>query len=90
MLPTNLDALTSTERLIIEQAYLLSQELKAASDSAPKGQLIDRCEQVMLDAGRDFLRRVLEGTLQSGVDAAQEKKGMPADVRVGRPRGTRA
>ena len=36
MLPSNLDSLTPTQRLILEQAYVMVRELEAAADSAPK------------------------------------------------------
>src|SRR3954467_3953919 len=64
MLPSDLDQLTPTQRLIVEQAYVLAKELESAADSAPNGQVIDRCESYLLGHGRDFLRRVLESTLQ--------------------------
>jgi hypothetical protein len=37
MLPTDLDRLTPTQRLIVEQAFVLAKELEAAADSAPEG-----------------------------------------------------
>jgi hypothetical protein len=92
MLPSDLDQLTPTQRLIIEQAYVLAKELETAADSAPDGQVIDRCESFLLGHGRDFLRRVLESSLQSRAEVL-EKKGAPLDsARAGRrddTRGTR-
>ncbi len=92
MLPSDLDQLTPTQRLIVEQAYVLAKELETAADSAPDGQVIDRCESFLLGHGRDFLRRVLESSLQSRAEVL-EKKGAPLDsARVGRrddTRGTR-
>jgi hypothetical protein len=55
-----LDAMTPLQRLIVERALALAQELEATAGSAPTGQIIDRCESLLLDAGRDFLRRVLQ------------------------------
>jgi len=94
MLPPDLDQLTPTQRLIVEQAFVMAQELDAAADSAPEGQVIDRCESFLLGDGRDFLRRVLEATLQSRAEVL-EKKGVPpesapverrVDTRATRPR----
>jgi hypothetical protein len=73
MLPSNLDQLTPTQRLIVEQAYVLAKELETAADSAPDGQVIDRCESFLLGNGRDFLRRVLESTLQSRAETLEKK-----------------
>ena len=81
MLPSNLDSLTPTQRLIVEQAYVMAQELEAAADSAPEGRAIDRCESFLLGNGRDFLRKVLESTLQTRVEVL-EKKGVPPESAV--------
>jgi hypothetical protein len=72
-----LDAMTPLQRLIVERALALAQELEATAGSAPAGQIIDRCESLLLGNGREFLRLALEDTLQAQVDAL-EKKGRPA------------
>jgi hypothetical protein len=90
MLPSNLDSLAPTQRLILEQAYVMAQELDAAADSAPEGQVIDRCESFLLGNGRDFLRKVLESTLQTRA-VVLEKKGVPPEsAHVGRRDATKA
>jgi hypothetical protein len=58
-----LDVQTPLQRLIVERALVLAKELEATADSAPHGQIIDRCESLLLGVGRDFLRRALEDTL---------------------------
>lgn len=92
MLPSDLDSLSPTQRLIVEQAFVLARELESAADSAPDGQIIDRCESLLLGNGRDFLRRVLESTLQSRAELL-EKKGAPLEpvsvARRGGIKGTR-
>ena len=89
MLPSDLDSLTPAQRLIVEQAFVLAKELESAADSAPEGQMIDRCESFLLGNGRDFLRRVLESTLQSR-ESAEKKPALPGVVRVQRRQSTRA
>jgi hypothetical protein len=89
MLPSNLDQLTPTQRLIVEQAYVMAKELDAAADSAPEGQIIDRCESFLLSSGRDFLRRVLESTLQSRAEVLEKKGAPPESAPAGRGVGTR-
>jgi hypothetical protein len=71
------DSLTPTQRLIVERALVLAQKLEATAGSAPTGQIIDRCETLLLDNGREFLRHALEDTLQAQVDDL-EKKPRPA------------
>jgi hypothetical protein len=92
MTQTALNVQTPLQRLIVERALALAQELEATADTAPPGQIIDRCETLLLGAGRDFLRRALEDTLQAKVEDL-EKKGRPlgrvpaarrADTRAGR------
>ena len=82
MLPSNLDSLTPIQRLIVEQAFVLAQELETAAESAPEGQLIDRCESLLLGNGRDFLRRALESTLQSRIGLLEKKPASPESVRA--------
>ena len=90
MLASDLDRLSPTQRLIVEQALVMAKELELAADSAPEGQVIDRCESFMLGFGRDFLRRVLESTIQARAEGL-EKKGVPrVPARVGQRDGTRA
>jgi hypothetical protein len=90
MLPSDLNSLTPTQRLVVEQAFVLAKELETAAESAPDGQVIDRCESLLLGNGRDFLRRVLESTLQCRAELLEKKGAPPESARVGRRRGTRA
>lgn len=90
MLPSDLDSLTPLQRSIVEQAFVMATELESAADSAPDGQVIDRCEAVLMGHGRDFLRRALESTLQSRGESL-EKKGVPPEpAPAARRGGTRA
>ena len=89
MLPANLDQLTPTQRLIVEQAFVMAQELETAADAAPEGQVIDRCESILLGHGRDFLRRSLEATLQSRAEVLEKKGAPPEPVRAGPQHDTR-
>ena len=70
MTASDFDAMTPLQRSIVERALALARELEATAGSAPTGQVIDRCESLLLGAGRDFLRRSLGDTL--------EEKGRPA------------
>ena len=90
MLPSDLDSLTPLQRLIVEQAFVMAKELESAADSAPDGQVIDRCESFLLGHGRDFLRRVLESTLQSRAEFLEKKGAPPEPARVAPRAGTRA
>ncbi len=67
-----LDAMTPLQRLIVERALALAKELEATAGSAPVGQVIDRCESLLLGNGREFLRRALEDALLAQVDALEK------------------
>ncbi len=77
MTAASFDTMTPLQRTIVERALALAKELEATAGSAPHGQVIDRCESLLLGNGREFLRRALEDTLQAQVDVL-EKKGRPA------------
>ena len=89
MLSSDLDSLTSTQRLIVEQALVMAKELEAVSEAAPAGQILDRCESFLLSSGRDFLRKALETTLQTRGEGFEKKGDLRALARVARRDGTR-
>jgi hypothetical protein len=88
-MPTNLECLTPLQRLIVEHALVLAKELEATANSAPAGQVIDRCELLLLGNGRAFLRTALESTIQSQAELLEKKGVPPESARVGRRDGTR-
>jgi hypothetical protein len=83
------DAMTPLQRTIVERALALAKELEATAGSAPDGQVIDRCESLLLGDGREFLRRALEDTLQARVDALEKKAGPPGPAPAVPPAATR-
>ena len=86
MHPSDFNRLTPLQRLIVEQAVAMAQELEATADSAPEGQVLDRCESFLLGNGRAFLRKALESTLQSRAETLEKKGAPPESARV-EPRG---
>jgi hypothetical protein len=89
MLPADLDRLTPFQRLIVERSLVLAIELEKTADSAPSGQVIDRCESFLLNDGRDFLRTLLESTIQTQADILEKKVDRPESASAGRRGGTR-
>jgi len=81
--------MTPLQRLIVERALPLAKELEATAGSAPAGQVIDRCESLLLGNGREFLRRALEDTLQAQVDTLEKKPRPVGSAPVARPAATR-
>ena len=54
------DNLTAQERLIAEQAILNFRELNQTCDEAPDGTVLDVCEQMALQQGRELIRKTVE------------------------------
>jgi hypothetical protein len=88
--PSSQQPQTDFQRLIVEQALALAQHLERAALSAPKGQILNRCEAVILSSGRDFLRHILSGSLQQQIDDLEKKGVRPVPVPVDTPQGTKA
>jgi hypothetical protein len=64
------------QRLVIEQALAYAQQLEQTARSAPPGQTLDSCEEVVLGQGRQFLRDTLAAALQQQIHEG-EKRGLP-------------
>jgi hypothetical protein len=82
---------TPLQRQIARMALDLAARLEEQAKQAPRGAVLDACEALLLDQGRQFLRDSLAATLQQQIDQ-DEKKGVllapvPADTP---PAATRA
>jgi hypothetical protein len=65
-------------------------ELERAAAAAPHGHLLDCCELLVLDQGRQLLRDTLAGALQQQI-LRGEKRGLPpVSVPAASPVATRA
>jgi hypothetical protein len=79
------------QRQIAQMALDLAAKLEAQAQRAPRGAVLDACEALLLDQGRQFLRDALAAALQQQIDQA-EKKGarrapVPADTPPAATRG---
>lgn len=68
------DQMTPEERLIAEQAVLNFRELNKACDAAADGTVLNVCEKLAMQQGRELIRRTMEVTLNQQA-AEVEKKG---------------
>src|SRR4051812_41881222 len=73
--PTQLPQ-SSLQRQIVQMALDLAARLEQKARQAPLGSVLDACESLLLDRGRQFLRDSLAATLQDQADQA-EKRGVP-------------
>lgn len=74
----NWDEITPEERLLAEQAIVNFRELNKAGDAAADGSVLNVCERMAIEQGREFTRRMLETSLHQQAEEV-EKKGRRQD-----------
>lgn len=77
------------QRQIVQMALDLAAQLEHEAQQAPPGSVLDACEGLLLDRGRQFLRDSLAAALQGQVDQAEKRGARPAPAPAGRPAATR-
>lgn len=70
---TTLVAETPLQRLLMEKALAMAQELERVGAAAADGCVLEELETLAVARGRDFTRAGLEGALQREVDALEKK-----------------
>lgn len=78
------------QQQILQMAQDLATQLELTAQQAPPGSIVDACESLLLDRGRQFLRDSLAATLQQQIDQSEKKGVAPAPVLADRPAATRA
>jgi hypothetical protein len=73
MEPVTMTAETPLQRLMMEKALAMAQELERAGAAAADGRVLDELETLAVARGRDFTRGALEGALQNQVDELEKK-----------------
>lgn len=73
MEPVTMTAETPLQRLMMEKALAMAQELERAGAAAADGRVLDELETLAMARGRDFTRGALEGALQNQVDELEKK-----------------
>jgi len=68
---------SDAERLVLEQAIAYVQGINQLALSAPHGTVLDACEQLALNDGRQLLRDSLAAALQNRVEAIDAPKKCP-------------
>ncbi len=81
---TALYAETEFQRLMMEKALAMAEELERAGAAAPDGHVLDELEMLAVARGRDFTRGALEGALQRQVDEVEKKLRSAASVDAGK------
>jgi len=69
----NFEAETQLQALMMEQALAMAKQLEETGRTAPDGQVLDRLEATVMQKGREFMRRSLQGAMQSEVEEVEKK-----------------
>jgi hypothetical protein len=77
------------QRQLVERALALAQELERTAATAPHGCLLDHCELLLLDQGRQLLRDALAGSLQQQIGRSEKRGLLPASVPADRRAATK-
>jgi hypothetical protein len=77
------------ERLLVERALVMAEELEAVSERAEEGRVLDCCEEAAVAKGREFTRAALEAAMQAYVDRQEKKRpsGPVTAAPVGKTKG---
>jgi hypothetical protein len=86
---TTLVAETPFQRLMMEKALAMAQELERAGGVAKDGHVLQELETLAVARGRDFTRGALEGALQDHVDALEKKLPTAAAADAANANGTK-
>lgn len=73
---------TDAERRDIERAIAYVAEMHQLAQGCPPGDLLDTCEGLALDKGRDLLRDGIASAVQGRIDAAEKKGDSLSDSRA--------
>jgi hypothetical protein len=87
---TTLVAETALQRLMMEKALVMAQELERAGAAAPDGKVLEVLEGLAVDCGRDFTRSALENALQRQVEDFEKKFHEAVAVDVVKSAATKA
>jgi len=81
---TTLVAETPFQRLMMEKALAMAEELERAGAAAADGHVLEELETLAVARGRDFTRGALEGALQRQVDEVEKKLRLAASADAGK------
>ncbi len=77
MPPLTIEYRNDNERLALEQAIAFVTDLRQLAQDAPASTVLDACERLALEQGRDLLRSTLAASLQARLGTAEQKGGRP-------------
>lgn len=76
------DGLTPEERLVAEQAVLNFRELTRVCDAAADGTVLNVCETLAMQQGRELIRKTIETTLHLQAERVEKKRRRSGPARA--------
>lgn len=83
-----LDQYTPEERLVAEQAILNFRELNKTCDEAADGTVLDVCETLAMQQGRELIRKTVETSLSLQAREVEKKGRRHGPVTAEKPSAT--
>lgn len=72
----------------IRRFLALLEELENLADTAPDGTVLDACESVVVEKGRDINKQILAGAVARRVAAAEKRGHLSVSANVVAPKKT--
>ncbi len=72
----------------IRRFLALLEELENLADTAPDGTVLDACESVVVEKGRDINKQILAGAVARRVAATEKRGHLSASANVAAPKKT--
>ncbi len=71
---------TPAQKLAVQTALSMVQEIEAAAQAASPSKVLDACETVAFHQGRQFLADTLQSVIQQQIDDSQKKTAPHANA----------
>jgi hypothetical protein len=88
MTPTITIEVPSSREAQVRRFLAFLEELENLADTAPDGTVLDACESVVIEKGRDINKQILAGAVARRVAAAEKKGHLCASANVVVPKKT--
>jgi hypothetical protein len=88
MAPTITIEVPASHEAQVRRFLAFLEELENLADTAPDGTVLDACERVVVEKGRDINKQILAGAVARRVSAAEKKGYLSASANAAVPKKT--
>jgi hypothetical protein len=90
MSPTIMIEVPTSHEAQVRRFLALLEELENLADTAPDGTVLDACESVVIEKGRDINKQILSGAVARRVATVEKRGRLSASANVVVPKKTAA